>query len=68
VAARRCYRTCKQNAAVKKIEILKSIALKLLKQGRSISQVVYLTDLPYSDVNILKHRMTDLCDQKSKLD
>jgi hypothetical protein len=47
----------KQEAMRKKMEILRSIALKLLKQGRSVDQVVYLTDLSYDDVDVLKRKM-----------
>ena len=48
-----------RNNAKSKLETLKSMALKLLKQGRSIEQVGYLTDLSYDDLKIMKRKIVD---------
>ena len=47
-----------RNNAKSKLETLKSMALKLLKQG-SIEQVGYLTDLSYDDLKIMKRKIVD---------
>ena len=42
-----------------KNETLKAMAIKLLKQGRSLEQVGYLTALPYDVLKIMKQKIVD---------
>ena len=42
-----------------KEETLRRMAISLLKQGRSLEQVGYLTDLPYEILKKMKQKIVD---------